>query len=62
MSAATVDLADVASSGKHSSLRRAIGIGLILGVVAVYGATVGILPLMDARWVIVDVVCSATQP
>jgi branched-chain amino acid transport system permease protein len=25
-------------------------------VVAVYGATVGILPLMDARWVIVDVV------
>jgi len=56
MSAATVDLADLASSGKHSPLRRALGIGLILGGVAVYGATVGILPLMDARWVIVDVV------
>ena len=56
MSAATVDLADRASSGKHSPFRRALGIGLILGVVAVYGAIVGILPLMDARWVIVDVV------
>jgi branched-chain amino acid transport system permease protein len=56
MSAATVDLADRASPGKHSPFRRALGIGLILGVVAVYGATVGILPLMDARWVIVDVV------
>ena len=56
MSATTVDLADRASSGKHSPFRRALGIGLILGVVAVYGATVGILPLMGARWVIVDVV------
>ena len=56
MSVATVDLADRASSGKHSPFRRALGIGLILGVVAVYGATVGILPLMDARWIIVNVV------
>ena len=56
MSTATIDLADRASPGKRSLFRRALGIGLILGVVAVYGATVGILPLMDARWVIVDVV------
>ena len=56
MSAATIDLADRASPRKRSPFRRALRIGLILGVVAVYGATVGILPLMDARWVIVDVV------
>jgi branched-chain amino acid transport system permease protein len=56
MSAATVHLADRASRGERSPFRRALGVGLVLGVVAVYGATVGILPLMDARWVIVDVV------
>jgi branched-chain amino acid transport system permease protein len=56
MSTATIDLADRASSGKRSPIPQALSIGLILGVVAVYGAIVGILPLMDARWVIVDVV------
>ena len=56
MSAATIDLADRASPGKRRPFRQALGVGLILGVVAVYGATVGILPLMNARWVIVDVV------
>ena len=56
MSAATVDLADRASHRERSPFRRALGVGLVLGLVAVYGATVGILPLMDARWVIVDVV------
>ena len=56
MSAAAVDLADRASRRARAPFRRALGIGLVLGVVAVYGATVGILPLMNARWVVVDVV------
>jgi branched-chain amino acid transport system permease protein len=56
MSAATVDLADRACHRERSPFRRALGVGLVLGLVAVYGATVGILPLMDARWVIVDIV------
>jgi branched-chain amino acid transport system permease protein len=56
MSASPADLAVRASHRERSSVRRALGVGLVLGVVAVYGATVGILPLMDARWVIVDVV------
>ena len=45
-----------ASRRGRSPFRRALGVGLALGVVAVYGAIVGILPLMDTRWVIVDVV------
>jgi branched-chain amino acid transport system permease protein len=56
MSAATVDLTDRASHRERSPFRRALGVGIVLGLVAVYGATVGILPLMDARWVIVDIV------
>ena len=56
MSAATVDLAGRTAHRDRLPLRGALGVGLVLGVVAVYGATVGILPLMDARWVIVDVV------
>jgi branched-chain amino acid transport system permease protein len=56
MSAATADLADRALGRERSPFRRALGVGLALGAVAVYGATVGILPLMNARWVIVDVV------
>ncbi|HXW19171.1 MAG TPA: branched-chain amino acid ABC transporter permease [Roseiarcus sp.] len=39
-----------------SPLRRALIIGLVFGVVAVYIAVVGILPLIDARWIIVNVV------
>ena len=56
MSVATVDLAPGAHRREPSPLRRALGVGLVLGAVAVYGATVGILPLMDARWIIVNVV------
>jgi branched-chain amino acid transport system permease protein len=56
MSAATVDLAARAPRPERSPFRRALGVGLVLGAVAVYGATVGILPLMDARWIIVNVV------
>ena len=56
MSAATVDLTDRASHRERSPFRRALGVGLVFGVVAVYVAIVGILPLMDARWIIVDVV------
>ena len=56
MSAAAVDLAERVSPGNRSLFRRALRVGLILGVVAIYGATIGILPLMDARWVIVDAI------
>jgi len=56
MSATIADLAVPATGRERSLFRRALGVGLALGAVAVYGATVGILPLMDARWVIVDVV------
>ena len=56
MSAATVDRADRASPRERSPVRRALGVGLVLGAVAVYCTIVGILPLMDARWVVVDVV------
>jgi branched-chain amino acid transport system permease protein len=38
-----------------SPLRRALNIGLIFGVVAVYIAVVGILPLIAVRWIIVNV-------
>jgi branched-chain amino acid transport system permease protein len=56
MSATTADLAGRVARRERSPFRRALGVGLALGAIAVYGATVGILPLMNARWVIVDVV------
>ena len=56
MSAAAADLTERVARRERSPFRRALGVGLALGAVAVYGATVGILPLMNARWVIVDVV------
>jgi branched-chain amino acid transport system permease protein len=56
MSATTADLAARVARRERSPFRRALRVGLALGAVAVYGATVGILPLMNARWVIVDVV------
>jgi branched-chain amino acid transport system permease protein len=56
MSAATADVADRGARRKRSPFGRALRVGLVLGVVAVYGAIVGILPLMDSRWVVVDVV------
>jgi len=39
-----------------SPFRRPVRIGLIFGAIAVYIAVVGILPLIDARWIVVDVV------
>jgi branched-chain amino acid transport system permease protein len=41
---------------ERSPVRRALGVGLVFGVVAVYLAVVGILPLIDARWIVVGVV------
>ena len=40
----------------RSPLQRAVRLGLIFGAIAVYIAVVGILPLIDARWIVVDVV------
>ena len=37
-------------------LRQALGVGLVFGIVAVYIATVGLLPQLNARWIIVGVV------
>ena len=39
-----------------SPLRRAVTLGLVFGAVAVYIAVVGILPMMNARWIVVGVV------
>ena len=41
---------------ERSPLERALGVGLIFGVIAVYIAVVGILPLIEARWIVVGVV------
>ncbi len=41
---------------ERSLFARALNIGLVFGVVAVYITVVGILPLISARWIIVDVV------
>ncbi|MBV9753202.1 MAG: branched-chain amino acid ABC transporter permease [Hyphomicrobiales bacterium] len=40
----------------RSPLQRAVRLGLIFGAIAVYIAVVGILPLIDARWIVVDVI------
>ncbi len=40
---------------ERSPLQRAVRIGIVFGVVAVYIAVVGILPLMNSRWIVVDV-------
>jgi len=40
----------------RSPLQRAARLGLIFGAIAVYIAVVGILPLIDARWIVVDVI------
>ncbi|HLW93487.1 MAG TPA: branched-chain amino acid ABC transporter permease [Roseiarcus sp.] len=37
-------------------LRQALGVGLVFGIVAVYIATVGLLPQLNARWIIVGFV------
>jgi len=41
---------------ERSPLELALGVGLIFGVIAVYIAVVGILPLIEARWIVVGVV------
>ena len=56
MSATTADFTAPCSPRVRAPYRRALGVGLALGLVAVYCATVGILPLMDGRWIIVNVV------
>ena len=56
MNPATVDDADRVAHRERTPIRRALGVGLALGAVAVYCVIVGLLPLMDARWIIVNVV------
>ncbi len=41
---------------ERSIFARALRIGLVFGVVAVYITVVGILPLFNRRWIVVDVV------
>jgi branched-chain amino acid transport system permease protein len=41
---------------ERSPLLRALGVGAVIGILAVYIAVVGILSLFNARWIIVDVV------
>jgi len=41
---------------ERSALRRSLRIGLIFGAVAVYITVVGLLPSLDARWIVVGVV------
>lgn len=40
---------------ERSAFRRAVILGLIFGVVAVYLAVVGILPMIEERWIVVGV-------
>jgi branched-chain amino acid transport system permease protein len=56
MSAATADHADRVAHRERPPIRRALGVGLALGAVAVYCVIVGLLPLMNARWIVVNVV------
>jgi branched-chain amino acid transport system permease protein len=56
MSAATTKPAGRLRRQVSSPTRRALGIGLIFGAICVYITVVGILPLLDARWIVVGVV------
>jgi branched-chain amino acid transport system permease protein len=56
MSAATTKPAGRLRRQESSPTRRALGIGLIFGAICVYITVVGILPLLDARWIVVGVV------
>ncbi len=56
MSAATTNRAGRQRRQESSPTRRALGIGLIFGAIGVYITVVGILPLLDARWIVVGVV------
>ncbi|HTS92863.1 MAG TPA: branched-chain amino acid ABC transporter permease, partial [Stellaceae bacterium] len=44
------------AGGGRALLRDAVRIGLVFGAVAVYIAVVGIQPMFDRRWIVVDVV------
>jgi branched-chain amino acid transport system permease protein len=54
MNAATIGAAR-SRRQEPSPLRRALVVGLVFGVIAVYITVVGILPLIDARWIVVGV-------
>jgi branched-chain amino acid transport system permease protein len=44
------------AGGGRALLTEAVKLGLVFGAVAVYIAVVGILPMFDQRWIVVDVV------
>ncbi len=56
MSFATTQPTARKHAGEARPLRQAFGVGLVFGVVAVYLAVVGLLPLLSTRWIVVDVV------
>ncbi len=56
MSQSTIPPLRRARPQERSLFARALSVGLVFGVVAVYVTVVGILPLIDARWIIVGVV------
>ena len=56
MSQTTIRPVRRARRQERSIFARALDIGLIFGVVAVYITVVGILPLISARWIVVGVV------
>ena len=55
MSQTTIRPVRRARRQERSIFARALDIGLIFGVVAVYITVVGILPLISARWIVVGV-------
>jgi branched-chain amino acid transport system permease protein len=59
MSPETIDRSLRPRRRPPSSFRYAISTGVIFGVIAVYMAVVGILPLIGARWIVVDVLSMA---
>ncbi|MBV8661518.1 MAG: branched-chain amino acid ABC transporter permease [Hyphomicrobiales bacterium] len=56
MSETTIPPVGRARRQERSPYARALNIGVIFGVVAVYITVVGILPLINARWIVVGVV------
>ena len=56
MTAAATDPASTSARKAPSPLKRAATLGLVFGAVAVYIAVVGILPMINARWIVVGVV------
>ncbi|HEY1940835.1 MAG TPA: branched-chain amino acid ABC transporter permease [Roseiarcus sp.] len=56
MNQATTDPVSRARRQERSPFARALNIGLVFGVVAVYITVVGILPMFNTRWIVVGVV------